>query len=138
MPYRRFFKNIFIFYFSNSFFCFILSSPALLTPCIFSSLYVHHSQLKLSFCPLSVALLLFWYTILHYYLHLIHCFLSLIFSFYPVCVPLCVPLCVPVCVLGPDVPGEGEHKVMDMIRSFSEKVRTAFSFYKHSLNIWNI
>lgn len=23
---------------------------------------------------------------------------------------------------GPDVPGEGEHKVMDMIRSFSEKV----------------
>lgn len=25
-------------------------------------------------------------------------------------------------LLGPDVPGEGEHKVMDMIRSFSEKV----------------
>ena len=130
LPYRWFFKNIFIFYFSTSFFGFILSSPALVTPCIFSSLYVHHSQLKLSFCPLSVALLLFWYTILHYYLHLIHCFLSLIFSFYPVCVPLCV--------LGPDVPGEGEHKVMDMIRSFSEKVRTAFSFYKHSLNLRNI
>ena len=54
------------------------------------------------------------------------------------CVPLCVPVCVPVCVLGPDVPGEGEHKVMDMIRSFSEKVRTAFSFYKHSLKLQNI
>ena len=56
----------------------------------------------------------------------------------PLCVPVCVPVCVPLCVLGPDVPGEGEHKVMDMIRSFSEKVRTAFSFYKHSLKLQNI
>lgn len=46
-----------------------------------------------------------------------------LFSLRISCICLNIYIYMYIYIPGPDVPGEGEHKVMDMIRSFSEKVR---------------
>ena len=122
----------FLFFISAILF-FVISSPLLPILCHASShpsrftIFILNCLSVLFVC--SPSLLVHYTTLLFvpYSLLSIPCFLFLS------CVCSCVFLYV-----GPDVPGEGEHKVMDMIRSFSEKVRTAFSFYIHSSNLQNI